>query len=347
VLRDLQRAPLKVLPALVTRVKVLADLDITNSRAPQDGRFTVVKNGRDVDVRVAVLPSSHGESVVLRFLDNATGAVALPALGFRPDELARYATAFQAPQGAVLVSGPTGSGKTSTLYATLAELNTDARSIVSVEDPVEYKLDGLKQIQINPHAGLTFASVLRSILRNDPNVIFVGEIRDGETAHIAGEASITGHLVFSTIHTTSAASVPMRLIDMGVEPYLAASALTCVVAQRLARRLCTHCAVADDRPDLDVLRRYGGDAITATTAMTVRRAVGCERCHGRGYAGRVGIYEVMLVDDEVRHLIHTRASAGDIERVAVAGGMDTLRVASAKRVASGDLTIDELRRVIA
>jgi type IV pilus assembly protein PilB len=346
VLRDLQSAPLKVLPALVTRVKVLANLDIANSRVPQDGRLSVAKNGRDVDVRVAVLPSSHGESIVLRFLDNATGVVALPALGFRPDELARYATAFHAPQGAVIISGPTGSGKTSTLYATLAELNTVARSIVSVEDPVEYELDGLKQIQINPLAGLTFASVLRSILRNDPNVIFVGEIRDGETAHIAGEASITGHLVFSTIHTTSAAAVPMRLIDMGVDPYLAASALTCVVAQRLARRLCHHCAVGDDRPDLDVLRRYGGDAISAG-AMTIRRAVGCERCHGRGYAGRVAIYEIMLIDDEIRHLIHTRASAGDIERVAVAGGMDTLRVAGAKRVASGELTIDELRRVIA
>jgi type II secretory ATPase GspE/PulE/Tfp pilus assembly ATPase PilB-like protein len=218
---------------------------------------------------------------------------------------------------------------------------------VSVEDPVEYELDGLKQIQINPHTGLTFASVLRSILRNDPNVIFVGEIRDGETAHIAGEASITGHLVFSTIHTTSAAAVPMRLIDMGVDPYLAASALTCVVAQRLARRHCPHCAVDDERPDLDLLRRYGGDALADnSTAISIRRAVGCERCHGRGYAGRIGIYEIMLVDDELRHLIQTGAPAGDIERVAVAGGMDTLRTAGAKRVASGDLTIDELQRVI-
>lgn len=346
VLRDIGDAPLNVLRPLVSRLKVMSSLDITRMRVPQDGRFSVSLQGRDVDVRVATLPSSHGESVVMRLLDRTRGVPPLRSLGFRPREFERFAQAFRAPQGAVIVSGPTGSGKTSTLYSTLAEIDTPARSIVSIEDPVEYQLAGMKQVQINPAAGLTFPAALRSILRNDPDVIFVGEVRDGETARIASEASITGHLVFSTIHTTSAAAVPVRLIEMGVEPYLVSAALTCVVAQRLARRVCERCASVDRDPDLDVLRRLGWTE-EMSEGRAIRAAVGCDACRGTGYHGRFAIYEVLLVTDEIRDRILGGAATAEIQRLAVADGMDTLRVAALHRVAGGDLTIDELLRVIA
>ncbi len=345
VLREVSTAPISLLRPLVSRIKIMAGLDISLTRVPQDGRFSVAVHGHEIDVRVATLPSSHGESIVLRLLDSSRGMIGLPGLGFRPEELRRYTAAFRAPQGAVIVSGPTGSGKTSTLYATLAEINTPARSIVSIEDPVEYQLDGLKQIQIHPKAGLTFPTALRSILRNDPNVIFVGEIRDGETARIASEASITGHLVLSTIHTTSAAAVPMRLADMGVEPYLVASALTCVVAQRLARRLCAHCAVEHDDLGEAFLRRLGFTE-EMWAARNIRKAVGCEACHGSGYHGRFAIYEVLVVTDEIRSLIAREATTAEIQRVAVADGMDTMRTAALRRVVDGVLTVDELTRVV-
>ena len=346
VLHDLSEAPPNLLRPMISRLKVMAELDITQTRVPQDGRFSISHNGFDVDVRVATLPSAHGETMVLRLLDNSVGIIALPGLGFRPAELQRYEPAFRAPQGAIIVSGPTGSGKSSTLYSTLAEINTPERSIVSVEDPVEYQLEGLKQIQINPPAGLTFPVALRSILRNDPDVIFIGEVRDGETAHIAAEASITGHLVFSTIHTTSAAAVPLRLTDMGVDPYLVASALTCVVSQRLARRMCAHCAIVDLAPDLTRLRALGcTDELLH--GHQIRKAVGCDACHGTGYHGRFAIYEVMLINDAIRTAIYAGASTAEIQRLAVQDGMDTLRVAALRRLVEGDLTIDELARVVA
>jgi type IV pilus assembly protein PilB len=331
---------------MISRLKVMAELDITQTHVPQDGRFSISHNGFEVDVRVATLPSAHGETMVLRILDNAVGIIALPALGFRPAELQRYEPAFRVPQGAIIVSGPTGSGKSSTLYSTLAEINSPERSIVSVEDPVEYQLEGLKQVQINPPAGLTFPVALRSILRNDPDVIFVGEIRDGETAQIAAEASITGHLVFSTIHTTSAAAVPLRLTDMGVDPYLVASALTCVVSQRLARRLCAQCAIVDLAPDLTRLRALGcTDELLH--GHQIRKAVGCDACHGTGYHGRFAIYEVLLIHDAIRTAIYAGAPTAEIQRLAVQDGMDTLRVAALRRLVEGDLSVDELARVVA
>lgn len=346
VLRDVSHAPSALLRPLISRVKVMAGLDIASTRVPQDGRFTFELHGREIDVRLATLPSSRGESAVLRLLDTARGIIALPALGFRDAELARFASAFRAPQGAVIVSGPTGAGKTSTLYATINEVNTPSRAIVSVEDPIEYEIDGVKQVQINPKAGLTFATALRSVLRNDPDVILVGEVRDRETAQIAAEASITGHLVFSTIHTTSAAAVPMRLIEMGVEPYLVASALSCIVAQRLARRLCPHCAVEVRNPDLSVLHRNGWVDASLTVPLA-RQAVGCEICHDTGYQGRVAIYEVMPVSADIRALISREAPTAEIERVAVAEGMDTLRAAALNRLVDGDIGLDEMLRVVA
>ncbi len=345
VLHDASDTPRSLLRPLVSRVKVLSNIDITRRRVPQDGRFSLKVNSHWIDVRVVTLPTAHGEAVILRLLDQMHGVLDLPSAGLRGPELERFQRAFRSPQGAVIVSGATGSGKTSTLYTTLAELNTPDRSIVSVEDPVEYKLDGVKQIQVDARGGMTFASALRSILRADPDVVLVGEIRDSETAKIAAEAAITGHLVFSTLHTTRAAAVPMRLIDMGVEPYLVASALTCVATQRLVRQLCELCAVADDG-GLAALRGLGcPDNLLARA--TVRRAVGCPACRGTGYQGRTGIYEVMDFSDDIARLVFAGASRHEIETRAVVEGMNTLSTNAIQRVTAGELTLEEMRRVIA
>jgi type IV pilus assembly protein PilB len=345
VLHDASETPLAVLRPLVSRIKVLASIDITRRRVPQDGRFSATVNGRAIDVRVATLPTAHGEAVVLRLLDRMRAVLDLSRLGFSQAELDRYETAFRAPQGAVIVSGPTGSGKTSTLYATLAAINGDDRSIISVEDPVEYQLDGVKQMQVDVRSGLTFASALRSILRADPDVVLVGEIRDAETAKIAAEAAITGHLVFSTLHTTRAAAVPMRLIDMGVEPYLVASSLTCVVAQRLVRQLCPRCAAPADVDE--ALLRQLGCPDELLEGATVRRAVGCPECRNTGYRGRTGVYEIMRVTEDLARLVLHGASSQEIERLAVEQGMDSLPLAALRRVVAGELTVDEMIRVVA
>jgi type IV pilus assembly protein PilB len=251
-----------------------------------------------------------------------------------------------APQGAVFVTGPTGSGKTSTVYAVLSQINGRAKSIVSVEDPVEYRLDGIKQIQINPRAGVEFPNALRSILRADPDIVFIGEVRDSETARIAADSSITGHLVLSTLHTTRASSAPMRLVDMGVEPYLVASALTMVAAQRLARRLCDVCAEPIDDPDFALLRELGADDELLEDA-TVFRAVGCPACYKTGYRGRLPLFEIMPISEGISRLIVNRAPSIDIERLATEEGMDTMRRVALKRVTAGMLSIDEMLRVIA
>lgn len=345
VLHEVSEVPISLLRPLISRLKVLSGIDIATRRVPQDGRFSVSMSGSTLDIRVATLPTGHGEAAVLRLLDTVRGPLDLRDLGLVGDELERYEWAYYAPQGCILVSGPTGSGKTSTLYGTLLELNTPERSIVSIEDPIEYQIDGTKQIQVNPRAGLTFASALRAILRSDPDVVMVGEIRDTETAKLATEASITGHLVLSTLHTTRAAAVPMRLIDMGVEPYLVASALTCVVAQRLVRRVCDECA-ATDEGDVSLLRRLGcGDE--ELHDATVRRAVGCPACSNTGYRGRIGIYEVMTMTEEIGRLVLARASTQEIERRALADGMNTLQLNAVRQVLAGQLTIDEMMRVIA
>ncbi len=343
VLHDASSAPRPVLRPVVSRLKVMAGCDISNSRTPQDGRFSVRGAQREVDVRLTTLPTSMGEAVVMRLLDKTHGVFELDALGFEPDELARFQQSYRASQGAILTAGPTGSGKTSTLYATLRELNDPSRAIVSVEDPVEYHLDGIKQIQVGRRGTVGFAGALRAILRADPDVILIGEIRDSETAVIAAEAALTGHLVLSTIHTLSAATVPVRLMEMGIEPYLVTSSLRCVVAQRLARLLCPECrtfsAPTDDERELLAVR--DADPITE-----VARPTGCSACGNTGYRGRQAIYEIMLLDDEIRSLVARRSPAPDIEAAAIAGGMLTLREAGVRRVRAGLFGPDELVRVL-
>ncbi len=346
ILHDTSEAPLNVLRPMVSRLKVMGSLDISQNRLPQDGRFSLTVQGRPIDVRIATVPTAAGESVVLRLLDPVRGALDLSSLGLSEYESARFVTAFHAPQGAIFVTGPTGSGKSSTLYALLSSVNTRDKSIVSVEDPVEYRLDGVKQIQINTRAGMTFPSALRSTLRADPDVILVGEVRDAETARIAADASITGHLVLSTLHATRSAAAPIRLIDMGVEPYLVASAVSCIAAQRLARKLCDTCATPIENPDVAQLRRIGATDEILADGIHLRAAVGCANCRKTGYRGRSPIFEIMPVTEDITRLIVERAPSGDIERIAVEQGMDTLRTAALRRVLRGELSIEEMARVV-
>jgi type IV pilus assembly protein PilB len=346
ILHDTSEAPLSILRPMVSRLKVMGNLDIAQNRLPQDGRFSLNVRGRPIDVRIATVPTAAGESVVLRLLDPVRGAMDLESLGLTPHQHDRLVDAFHAPQGAIFVTGPTGSGKSSTLYALLSSVNTREKSFVSVEDPVEYRLDGIKQIQINTRAGMTFPSALRSTLRADPDVILVGEVRDAETARIAADASITGHLVLSTLHATRSAAAPIRLIDMGVEPYLVASAISCIAAQRLARKLCDNCATPVENPDLALLRRLGATDQIMDEHKNVRAAAGCTICRKTGYYGRAAIYEVMPITEDITRLIVERAPSANIERLAVEQGMDTLRVSALRRVLLGDLSLDEMIRVV-
>jgi len=346
ILHDTSEAPLNVLRPMVSRLKVMGSLDIAQTRLPQDGRFSLTVQGRPIDVRIATVPTAAGESVVLRLLDPVRGAMDLASLGLSEYESERLLSAFAAPQGAIFVTGPTGSGKSSTLYALISSVNTRDKSIVSCEDPVEYRLDGVKQIQINFRAGMTFPSALRSTLRADPDIILVGEVRDAETARIAADASITGHLVLSTLHATRSAAAPIRLIDMGVEPYLVASAVSCIAAQRLARKLCDTCAVPMEEPDLAQLRRLGATEEMLAGPLNVRVPVGCQNCRRTGYRGRAAIFEIMPVTEDISRLIVERAPSADIERLAVDQGMDTLKIAALRRVLRGDLSIAEMARVV-
>src|SRR5258707_10493434 len=346
ILHDTSEAPLNVLRPMVSRLKVMGSLDIAQTRLPQDGRFSLNVQGRPVDVRIATVPTAARESVVLRLLDPVRGAMDLSSLGLSAYESERFVSAFHAPQGAILVTGPTGSGKSSTLYALISSVNTRDKSIVSVEDPVEYRLDGVKQIQINMRAGMTFPSALRSTLRADPDIILVGEVRDAETARIAADASITGHLVLSTLHATRSAATPIRLIDMGVEPYLVASAISCIAAQRLARKLCEQCATPIENPDIALLQRLGATDEILAGGIHVRAAAGCTNCRQTGYRGRAAIFEIMPITEDITRLIVERSPSADIERVAVAQGMDTLRIAALRRVLRGDLSIQEMARVV-
>ena len=303
VLREVLHVPAKAKARLVSRIKVMARLDIAEKRLPQDGRMSLSLGGRGVDVRVSTLPSRHGERVVMRILDKDQSLRSLDALGMAPAILSRFQSALAAPNGIVLVTGPTGSGKTTTLYAALNLLNDRSRNILTVEDPVEYAIEGIGQTQVNARIGMTFAAGLKAILRQDPDVVMVGEIRDTETAQIAVQASLTGHLVFSTVHTNDAVAAITRLRDMGVEPYLLASTLRVVLAQRLVRRLCDACkrtAVVGPR-EAAMLAGIGAEAVAF-------EGHGCPACNGSGYVGRIGLYECMIVDDEIRRMIHANAT---------------------------------------
>jgi len=311
--------------ALISRLKIMAELDIAEKRLPQDGRISLRIGGRAVDVRVSTLPSAHGERAVLRLLDKAESKFTLEGLGMAGDTLTRFDKLVHQPHGIVLVTGPTGSGKTTTLYASLGRVDTATTNVLTVEDPVEYELAGIGQTQVNPKIDLTFAKALRAILRQDPDVIMIGEIRDYETAQIAIQASLTGHLVLATVHTNDAPSTVSRLIDMGVEPFLLSSSLLGVLAQRLVRKLCVHCKKVDARG------RY--------------HPVGCAECTHTGYKGRTGVYELMVADDKVRSLIHSRAAESQIFVAAEAGGLRSMREDGERLVAEGITSPEEVMRV--
>lgn len=343
VLHEMMRSPKASQPAIISRFKVMADMDIAESRKPQDGHMQLKAAGHQLDFRVSTLPTVYGERVVLRILRKDNIMLGLEDLGFLPGTLERFESSFRKPYGAVLVTGPTGSGKSTSLYAAINAVNDMAKHILTAEDPVEYRLAGVNQVQTNAKIGLTFARLLRSFLRSSPDIILVGEIRDQETARIAIESALTGHLVLSTLHTNNAPGAITRLVEMGVEPFLVASAVDCVVAQRLARRLCPECKEAYE-PQRQALR----DAGYAPDAMPemLWRAVGCKRCGGTGYRGRTGIHEVMLISEEIRDLTVTGATSEAILKVAVSQGMLTLRQDGLEKARSGLTSLEEVARVV-
>jgi type IV pilus assembly protein PilB len=346
VLHEVMRSPRNIQNGMISRLKVMADINIAERRIPQDGRISTTIDGRQVDLRVATLPTVNGEKVVMRILDKNQAELRLSALGFLPDNMKRYEISYTKPYGTVLVTGPTGSGKTTTLYATLNILNQVSKNVITVEDPVEYQLDGINQIQVNNKAGLTFASALRTILRADPDIILIGEIRDRETAGIAVEAALTGHLVLSTIHTNDASTTPNRLIEMGVEPFLVGSALDCIVAQRLARKLCDRCK-QEFSVEPAQLEGLGWDLDELVVPNHFYRSVGCHLCGKTGYAGRFAVHEVLNVNEEIERMIVEHAHADEIRKAAIADGMVTLRHAGLLGAAAGLTSLDEVLRVIA
>ena len=329
-------------PAIISRLKIMAHLNIAEKRLPQDGRIKLRVKGREIDIRLSVIPMIHGEGLVMRILDKSSMSFDLRGLGMDPATYERFSQIITAPHGIVLVTGPTGSGKTTTLYSSLLQIQSPDTKIITTEDPVEYQLDGVNQIQVHPKIGLTFAASLRSILRHDPDVVLVGEIRDLETAENAIQASLTGHLVFSTLHTNDAAGAFTRLCDMGVEPFLVAGTVEAVMAQRLVRRVCPACRIAED-VDLDQLP--GDFPAEKVDGRPLYRAGGCRECRGFGYSGRVGIYELLEASEDIRSLAQTRGSHWDIRRSAVAGGMRTLRMDAWDKALAGETTVDEVMRV--
>jgi len=375
VLHEVKRAPKAHLPSIIARVKIMAGLNIAEKRLPQDGRIRRKIAGKEVDMRVATVPTAHGERVTIRLLDKSAVMLNLDSIGIGADHLRLIRDVIHRPHGIFLVTGPTGSGKTTTLYSALSEINTPDLNILTVEDPVEYQLAGISQVQVQSKINLTFAAGLRSFLRHDPDVIMVGEIRDVETAEIAIQASLTGHLVLSTIHTNDSATGITRLVDMGVQPFLVASSLVALQAQRLVRRVCTHCAepyrpTAAEIEDIGIdaaaffaggqplkvpMRDEHGNVIPISAiggkklppVGHIYRAAGCEKCHGSGYSGRTGLYEVLTVTEEIRRLAIRNADSGQIKAAALAQGMRTLRDDGALKVVAGITTLDEVARVTA
>ncbi|MEZ6242934.1 MAG: ATPase, T2SS/T4P/T4SS family [Phycisphaerales bacterium] len=342
VLYEMVPPPKHLGPAIVSRIKVMSEMDIAERRLPQDGRIELKVGGSPVDLRVAVLPTIYGESVVMRVLDRSNVQLQLDRIGFRDDDLARFRQLINRPNGIVLVTGPTGSGKTTTLYAALAELNDIETKILTSEDPVEYDIDGLCQCQINPDVGLTFAKCLRSFLRQDPDVILVGEIRDLETAQIAVQASLTGHLVLSTLHTNDAPSSIIRLVDLGLEPFLLTATMEGIVAQRLVRRICSGCKEEytpseEELMELDLLPED-------VKGRTFHRGRGCDKCNGSGYKGRMALFEIMTIDDEIRELVMKEASTATLREFARRRGMRSLRESGLMAIYEGESTIDEVVR---
>ena len=345
VLHDVMHSPKNIQGGLISRLKVMADLNIAEKRVPQDGRISMRVGGRTLDLRVATLPTVYGEKIVIRVLDKSQALLRLEDLGFSDDSYKRFSASFSKPYGAILVTGPTGSGKSTTMYATLNILNEEDRNIITVEDPVEYRLDGVNQMQVNPKAGLTFASALRSILRADPDIVLIGEIRDKETATIAIEAALTGHLVLSSLHTNDAASAISRLVEMEVETFLVASAIDCVVAQRLFRVLCERCKEAY-KPEHAELVAAGYPEWLIPEIETLYRPTGCSACSNTGYRGRAGLYEVMPMSEEIQRLTVDRASADELRKTAIEQGMMTLRDDGLEKARMGRTSIGEIARVV-
>ncbi|WP_404817639.1 type II secretion system ATPase GspE [Vibrio panuliri] len=339
VLRDVLSPSRKLAPLLVSRVKVMARLDIAEKRVPQDGRISLRIGGRAVDVRVSTMPSSHGERVVMRLLDKNATRLDLHSLGMKTNTYQHFHTMIERPHGIILVTGPTGSGKSTTLYAGLQELNSDERNILTVEDPIEFDIDGIGQTQVNPKVDMTFARGLRAILRQDPDVVMVGEIRDLETAQIAVQASLTGHLVMSTLHTNTAIGAITRLRDMGIEPFLISSSLLGVLAQRLVRTLCS--CKQPYQADSAQKALFG---LTADDELTLYKPAGCDRCSGKGYRGRSGIYELLVVDEQVQELIHNEAGEQAIER-AIRAKTPAIRDDGLEKVRQGITSLEEVMRV--
>jgi type IV pilus assembly protein PilB len=344
VLHEVDRVPAAVQSPMISRLKIMASVDITERRVPQNGRITVRLAKHKVDLRLATLPTVWGEKIVLRVLDTGGIDLELKKLGFTGETYRRYSQSFTKPHGMVLVTGPTGSGKSTTLYATLTEISSPEVNIITVEDPVEYRLAGVNQVQVNAKAGLTFAAVLPAILRSDPDVVLIGEIRDKVTAQLAVEAALTGHLVLSTLHTNDAPSAITRLIEMGIEPFLVGSSLDCVLAQRLARRLCEWCKESYAPTSVE-LTSIGWPSHQLGVPETLWRPGSCRSCGGTGYRGRVALNEVMPVSEEIEHLAVTRSAATDVRKVAIAEGMVTLREDGLKKAATGLTTVEEILRV--
>jgi type IV pilus assembly protein PilB len=348
VLHEVQRIPKRMLNGVTTRLKVLAKLDIAERRKPQDGRISLnaAAAGRMLDIRVATLPTVEGESVVMRLLDKTKRAPTLTELGLVDDMRAKLEEIIRRPTGAILSTGPTGSGKSTTLYAALTEINRPEINIITVEDPVEYRLAGLNQVQINPRAGLTFAAALRSILRSDPDVVMVGEIRDSETAKISIEAALTGHLVLSTLHTNDAPGAISRLNEMGVEPFLTGSAVSAVLAQRLARKLCSHCCEMYTPTTDDLIKaRVSPEVAAAADGAVLYRKKGCPRCGQTGYKGRIGVFQLLVMNENLEALAARKASREELERAAIEEGMRTMWDDGLAKVAAGLTSIEELARV--
>jgi type IV pilus assembly protein PilB len=346
VLHEVQRAPRNIQAGVISRLKIMSEINIAERRRPQDGRMSIRHGGRQIDLRVATLPTVHGEKVVMRILDNSNTKRAMSDLQLLDRNLETFKASYTKPYGMILVTGPTGSGKSTTLYTTLHAVSKPEINVITVEDPVEYRMEGINQVQVNPKAGLTFASALRSILRSDPDVVLLGEIRDKETAQIAIEASLTGHLVLSTLHTNDAPSAVTRLIEMDIEPFLVGSALDCVVAQRLARRLCDKCK-EEHNVDDERLASLAFPGVGLSGQAPIFRPVGCTACSGTGYRGRLAIHEVMAVSEQIERLAVKRSSSAEIMRTAVDEGMITLRQDGWAKVRQGLTSIDEVLRVVA
>lgn len=341
-LHEISSPPKHLQSAIISRIKIMADLNIAERRIPQDGRFTIKMGGKEIDMRVSCVPTIYGENVVLRLLDSSSAAMKLEDLGFSKDMLGKFDKIIRRPHGIILVTGPTGSGKTTTLYASLNKINTVEKNIITIEDPVEYKLEGIRQIQINTKVDLTFANGLRSILRQDPNIIMVGEMRDRETAEIAVQAALTGHLVFSTLHTNDAPGAITRMIDMGVEPFLVSSSVVGVLAQRLVRTICAECK-EEYSPADEELKDLG--LTDEKNGAKFYRGKGCSKCMNTGYKGRLGIYELMISDESMHNAIISKASSDEIRKLAHKSGMVSMKDDGIIKIKAGLTTVEEVLRV--